>query len=78
MTVQLTPPNSVSIFWLLPQITVMVVAEILFAVTQMTFSFTEVIFRFYLISFYTDHFTLGSNTIEICNASNIASYHCVR
>lgn len=42
MTVQLTSPNTVSILWLLPQILVVSIAEILFAITLITFAFTEV------------------------------------
>lgn len=42
MTVEVTPPNSVNILWLLPQYFVVTVGEVMFSVTGLTFSYSQV------------------------------------
>uniref|UniRef100_A0A0P5Y463 Oligopeptide transporter 1 n=1 Tax=Daphnia magna TaxID=35525 RepID=A0A0P5Y463_9CRUS len=41
MTVEVTPPNSVNILWLLPQYFVVTVGEVMFSVTGLTFSYSQ-------------------------------------
>ena len=41
LQVEVTTPNSISILWLLPQYFVVTVAEVMFSVTGLTFSFTQ-------------------------------------
>ena len=45
MVVEVTPPNSVHILWLVPQFFIMTVAEVMFSVTGLQFSFTQVRWR---------------------------------
>uniref|UniRef100_A0A0P6F561 Oligopeptide transporter 1 n=2 Tax=Daphnia magna TaxID=35525 RepID=A0A0P6F561_9CRUS len=41
MTVEVTPPNSVNILWLLPQYFVVTVGEVMFSVAGLTFSYSQ-------------------------------------
>ncbi|XP_057379153.1 solute carrier family 15 member 1-like [Daphnia carinata] len=41
MTVEVTPPNSVNILWLLPQYFVVTVGEVMFSVTGLSFSYSQ-------------------------------------
>lgn len=50
MKVEVTSPNTVSILWLLPQYVVVTIGEVLFSVTGLTFSFTEVPLFYWLTS----------------------------
>lgn len=76
MTVQLTSPNTVSILWLLPQIFVVSIAEILFAVTLITFSFTEVrVTKQRFVCALIIAQTLGAGTNEVSYASDISTNH---
>lgn len=42
MPVQVTPASSVHMLWLVPQYFVMTIAEVMFSVTGLQFSFTQV------------------------------------
>lgn len=42
MIVEVTPSNSIHILWLVPQFFIMTVAEVMFSVTGLQFSFTQV------------------------------------
>ena len=45
----LTPPNSVHIFWLIPQYIILTVAEILFSITSLEFAYSQVIDILYFL-----------------------------
>lgn len=42
MLIEVTPPNSVHMLWLIPQFFIMTVAEVLFSVAGSEFSYTQV------------------------------------
>ena len=42
MNIEVTSPNSVHILWLIPQYFVVTIGEVMFSVTGLTFSFTQV------------------------------------
>ena len=43
---EVTVPNTVHMFWLLPQYVVLTAGEVLFSITSLAFAYTQVIFRF--------------------------------
>ena len=42
---EVTVPNTIHIFWLLPQYIVLTAGEVLFSITSLAFAFTQVIFH---------------------------------
>ena len=42
---EVTVPNTIHIFWLLPQYIVLTAGEVLFSITSLAFAFTQVIFN---------------------------------
>ena len=42
MPVEVTPPNSVNIMWLLPQYFVVTFGEVMFSITGLQFSYSQV------------------------------------
>jgi dipeptide/tripeptide permease len=55
MDVIITPPNTLSMLWQIPQYVVITAAEIMFSISTLSFTFTEVNFIF---EEKTDSFTL--------------------
>ena len=45
---EVTVPNTVHMFWLLPQYIVLTAGEVLFSITSLAFAFTQVIFQSFL------------------------------
>ena len=82
--------NNVQILWLLPQFIIMTAGEIMFSITTMQFSFTQVI-KMILVSnkfmlktqdirttLYQSHnLLLGSSQYEGRNASHEVSHKCI-
>lgn len=59
---EVTVPNTVHMFWLLPQYIVLTAGEVLFSITSLAFAFTQVIFQSFfcpssLLYLYTLNFT---------------------
>ena len=56
MLVEVTPPNSIHILWQVPQYFIMTVAEVMFSVTGLQFSFTQVNYFYLFFIFFLQIF----------------------
>lgn len=75
MSIEVTPPNSVHMLWLFPQYFVMAIAEVMFSITGLQFSFTQVQSIHVSLNLFNksdvSYWILGSGQYAIGDASRL-------